>query len=433
MRGSSYVLVWLVLHMSGGGDSVPAPNALSFLGKSLASVTEPLSTVATTTGSNTWAVATSLGQGLQTVGKPLGSAAGGLANVSVGVGKTVGQVLQKEIQTVKQPIDVTLTYIGSSQCQNVQKLLGVSYQQLQGDNEPNLDNLEIVYKTKYTTTTANIMNAPATLRQARKFDNDDRLVVYFHGFTDDPGQKSFTQLSQAYLAKDRMSLIALDASSLIRWFYARASTFVQYIGEAIAAVLAALVGHGQDPAKIHLVGHSLGGHIAGYAGKAFQLLTGKKIGRITGLDPAGPCFSHLEPRLRLHHDDADYVDAIHTDAGVYGLSDPVGHKDYYPNRGTMQPGCLLQTCSHSRVYELYAESVLNPTGFPSVRCANWAAFRQGNCEYDKTSYMGYASKPGNDGLYFLQTNLSSPYSLGAEGCKFRNTDGIVMSVANVLG
>ncbi|CAH2207730.1 jg253, partial [Pararge aegeria aegeria] len=48
----------------------------------LASVTEPLSTVATTTGSNTWAVATSLGQGLQTVGKPLGSAAGGLANVS---------------------------------------------------------------------------------------------------------------------------------------------------------------------------------------------------------------------------------------------------------------------------------------------------------------------------------------------------------------
>ena len=42
--------------------------------------------------------------------------------------------------------------------------------------------------------------------------------------------------------------------------------------------------------NIHLVGHSLGGHIAGFAGKKLWALRQEKVGRITALDPAEPLF-----------------------------------------------------------------------------------------------------------------------------------------------
>lgn len=83
---------------------------------------------------------------------------------------------------------------------------------------------------------------------------------------------------------------------------------------------------GLDPKDIHLVGHSLGSQIAGFAGKTFKILTGHQVGRITGLDPAGPCFSHIDDDLRLKPSDAVYVDVIHSNGGVYGLKDPVGKR-----------------------------------------------------------------------------------------------------------
>ena len=47
-----------------------------------------------------------------------------------------------------------------------------------------------------------------------------------------------------------------------------------------------------SPSQIHLVGHSLGSHVSGMAGKRMLKETGEKIGRISALDPAAP--SYLE-------------------------------------------------------------------------------------------------------------------------------------------
>lgn len=76
-----------------------------------------------------------------------------------------------------------------------------------------------------------------------------------------------------------------------------------------------------------LVGHSLGAHIAGIAGKEFLKLTGHRVGRITALDPAGPCFTTADPATKLHRDDALYVDAIHTNAGILGIKESVGNQN----------------------------------------------------------------------------------------------------------
>lgn len=62
----------------------------------------------------------------------------------------------------------------------------------------------------------------------------------------------------------------------------------------------------------HLIGHSLGAHISGYAGSRFA---NPKIAKITALDPAGPAFQADNANSRLDRTDASYVVAIHTNAG----------------------------------------------------------------------------------------------------------------------
>lgn len=104
---------------------------------------------------------------------------------------------------------------------------------------------------------------------------------------------------------------------------------------------------------LHCIGHSLGGHVCGYSGKAVN----GTMGRITGLDPALPLFDYDVPEERLADTDALFVDVIHTCGGYLALHNPLGHADFFPNDGTMvQPGCepdisgrfkLLRNGSHT--------------------------------------------------------------------------------------
>ena len=72
--------------------------------------------------------------------------------------------------------------------------------------------------------------------------------------------------------------------------------------------------HGASIEQFHIIGHSLGSQVAGYAGERIQKLTGKKIGRISGLDPASPLFEDMPTFVRLDPSDAIFVDVIHSDA-----------------------------------------------------------------------------------------------------------------------
>lgn len=75
------------------------------------------------------------------------------------------------------------------------------------------------------------------------------------------------------------------------------------------------------------IGHSLGAHICGIAGKR---LTQGRFNTIAGLDPAGPLFTLGNPATRLDSGDAEYVEVVHTDTRSFGIADPIGHSDFYP-------------------------------------------------------------------------------------------------------
>ncbi|KAG0409748.1 hypothetical protein HPB47_013131, partial [Ixodes persulcatus] len=103
--------------------------------------------------------------------------------------------------------------------------------------------------------------------------------------------------------------------------------------------------YGLNASRVHCIGHSLGGHAAGFFGRHFKEKTGLLIGRISALDVAEPLFS--DSGVSVCSEDAQFVDVIHTSEGHWyirsglGITKPVGHVDFYPNFGERQPGCLL--------------------------------------------------------------------------------------------
>ncbi len=82
----------------------------------------------------------------------------------------------------------------------------------------------------------------------------------------------------------------------------------------------------------------------GNVGQNYQTLTGEKLARITGLDPAGPLFFSSFPFPKINKNNAAFVDIIHTDEGDNGDISVDGDADFYPNDGiASQPGCNLTT------------------------------------------------------------------------------------------
>lgn len=77
-----------------------------------------------------------------------------------------------------------------------------------------------------------------------------------------------------------------------------------------------------------------------YAAETFTDIRKDKVWRITGLDPAGPCFSvgRLEDQIRSGV--GKYVEVYHCNAGHFGTTQTIADTDFFFNReGKVQPNC----------------------------------------------------------------------------------------------
>lgn len=103
---------------------------------------------------------------------------------------------------------------------------------------------------------------------------------------------------------------------------------------------------------VHIIGHSLGAHIASVAAQTITNATEKKISRITALDPAGPGYLHKKAN-KLNKSDAKIVDVIHTDGGVFGILPAVGSFDIFVDEGSrVQPRCRLSLKNFTTIAQL---------------------------------------------------------------------------------
>eukprot|EP00071_Canis_lupus_P034636 XP_022268193.1 hepatic triacylglycerol lipase isoform X1 [Canis lupus familiaris] len=197
------------------------------------------------------------------------------------------------------------------------------------------------------------LNHPDTLQQCG-FNSSLPLVMIIHGWTVDGLLESWIWQMVAALKSglaQPVNVVLADWLTLAYHHYTVAVRNTRLVGQEVAALILWLEESAQfSRSNVHLIGYSLGAHVSGFAG---NYIGGKhKIGRITGLDAAGPLFEGSSPNDRLSPDDADFVDAIHTFTREHmglsvGIKQPIAHYDFYPNGGYFQPGChFLELYKH---------------------------------------------------------------------------------------
>ncbi|KAG5898202.1 hypothetical protein JTB14_005582 [Gonioctena quinquepunctata] len=238
-------------------------------------------------------------------------------------------------------------------------------------------------------------------------------VLLMHGWTTDDTSPWFVPLKGEYFKLGPHNIIFINWSAAGNKSYDVSSANVRPVGKFIAQFL---IASGVPQEKIHLIGHSLGSQLAGSIGKSMFELTGKKVGRITSLDPAGPKFEHPDQTddEKMCEYDAEFVDVIHTDIQHYGFTKPIGHVDFYPNGGKDQPGCPPleedDNCSHARSTLFFIESLSKKSeAFEANYIEENSKVTISKKENGKVIIFGQHVDWSSRGVYYFQTNSQRPF------------------------
>ncbi|XP_063992120.1 pancreatic triacylglycerol lipase-like [Diachasmimorpha longicaudata] len=273
-------------------------------------------------------------------------------------------------------------------------------------------------------------------------NNTLTTYIIIHGYLDNGDKSWILRAKQELLLREECNVIVVNWIGGAGPPYPQAVANTRLVGAMTARLASQLIEvGGVQPRRIHAIGHSLGAHTCGYLGYQLRSQYGYHLGRITGLDPAEPHFSNTSPMVRLDPTDADFVTAIHTDSspfmtGGLGISQPVGHIDFYPNGGKNQPGCnngVLNSitiekgsfvkgikrflgCNHIRSYDYFIESINTVCPFLAVPCSSWNDFQQGSCFDCVGQYcprLGFDAHPGNyHASVYLMTASEKPFCRG---------------------
>ncbi|EGW11684.1 Pancreatic lipase-related protein 1 [Cricetulus griseus] len=226
---------------------------------------------------------------------------------------------------------------------------------------PKLVNTRFLLYTNENPNNYQVITADASSIRGSNFKTNRKTHFVIHGFTDKGEDNWLSSICKNMFQVENANCICVDWKGGSRTGYTQATQNVQIVGAEIAYLVKALQsGFGYSPSNVHLIGHSLGSHVAGEAGKRLN----GAIGRITGLDPAEPYFQNTPEVVRLDPSDAQFVDAIHTDSAPM-----------IPNMGTRD----FVACNHLRSYKYYTDSIVNPTGFAGFSCASYSDFTSDKC------------------------------------------------------
>ncbi|KAH8305842.1 hypothetical protein KR059_012771 [Drosophila kikkawai] len=300
---------------------------------------------------------------------------------------------------------------------------------------PDIRKMHFQYMTPCQNYSVPLLEASKLWRHSR-FSKGRKVVILATGWTNTVNESSaIAMISKAFMCRGDVNFVIVDAADYVDTLYSWSALNTDVIGEHIGVGLTHLVEltplrniHliGEFPSRplscgsrfsMRLTGHSLGAHIMGTAGRTFKRLTGKLIPRITGLDPAKPCFRRENILPGLTRGDAKLVDIIHTNIGILAKRGPLGDVDFYPGGAhPIQPGCLTIGCSHTRAVEYFAESAYpqQEKNFMGTKCASWEKLRRRDCSAGIVSPMGYRINPQARGIYYVDVNGWPPFGRNSQ-------------------
>ena len=189
--------------------------------------------------------------------------------------ETVDQVLQRQQFFKTTQININKEYLKTLNFQSVEETSldngkGVDFLALNGEIDPS--------KPTYVLTAGFLTGS-----------NSDLLATTAILLRDKVGDANF-------ILVDWSEATGYGFTPLSEALYIGAANNAPKVGEELAEFL---VNQGVNPETLHLIGHSLGAHVDGVAGRKIFELTGKKVLEIVGLDPAGPGFSENQKILGL--------------------------------------------------------------------------------------------------------------------------------------
>ncbi|XP_055845030.1 phospholipase A1 VesT1.02-like [Episyrphus balteatus] len=251
--------------------------------------------------------------------------------------------------------------------------------------------------------------------QKSSFNSENPTRIIIHGWLNNYKSDVNTEIREAFLSISEFNVISVDWSDKADHYnYISATVAIPEIGQRVAHLIEFLRDEGNVKNEdLIVIGHSLGAHVAGFAGK---LVEGEQIHTIIGLDTAFPLFKYNNCDERLCSTDAMYVQSIHTNGRLLGFIHPIGKVAFYPNGGKTQPGCGLDifgTCSHSRAYIYYAESIRQ--NFLGLKCDDWKTAVKKECLAGGHETVAGFSNSYNymklDGTFYSPVDKKAPYNL----------------------
>ncbi|XP_040003794.1 phospholipase A1 member A isoform X1 [Xiphias gladius] len=280
---------------------------------------------------------------------------------------------------------------------------------------------------------AQTFNQESLAKQPSYFNASRPTKVIVHGYRALGSKPSWVkELAGALLRAQDVNVLVVD------WVYGASFAYnlvvenYKEVALQISVLINQLQKHGCKLESFHFIGISLGAHVAGFVGTLFE----GKIGRITGLDPAGPMFKGADTYDRLDPSDAQFVEAIHTDSDYFGISIPVGHVDFFLNGGKDQTGCARSRfasifvyfpvygyviCDHMRALHVYMSTLNGSCLLKGIPCSSYEDFLKGHC-VDCDVFRGTCPAiglSGNSGIaispipkeqkLFLLTTSSPPF------------------------